>query len=286
MLYFFIFLVVVFLLFSRCENKSTTKIKYELNPDIGVTTPNCPYCGKELKKFPGKKTKCKNCENYIYVRTRAYDEQKILIKEDEIEEVSIEWEKKTGTFEWKEKERNKSLLIDVSKEMNQVINYLSSHYIDYCNYEEILSIKEEDRLILMQKIWKNYNFRGTEKDIIKEYPQYNKENLHFICIKEMARVFTFFHWKEDIKRWGSKNILVKIHLYDDWRTRFCDISDEINVFNTWNDEDEIINNSLRIWCGGSIDTEYVYFYQNGEYLKMTPNEFKRFCNRNGYKSII
>lgn len=60
--------------------------------EIGVTTANCPYCNIELNKFPAKKTKCKNCLNYIYVKTRPIDNKKVLIKENEIELIEKEWE--------------------------------------------------------------------------------------------------------------------------------------------------------------------------------------------------
>jgi hypothetical protein len=51
----------------------------------GITESVCPYCGIELSKFPGRKTKCKSCGNQMYVRTRPTDKKKVIIKEDEIE---------------------------------------------------------------------------------------------------------------------------------------------------------------------------------------------------------
>ena len=77
--------------------------------DIGSTEKNCPYCGVTLAKFPGQKTKCKECQNYIYVRTRPSDMQRILVKENELVRVEELWAIKNGThkdFLYKRKKYN------------------------------------------------------------------------------------------------------------------------------------------------------------------------------------
>jgi len=67
--------------------------------EVGSTEKNCPYCSVALAKFPGRKTKCKACQNYIYVRTRPSDEQRILVKESELVRVEELWAIKNGTHE-------------------------------------------------------------------------------------------------------------------------------------------------------------------------------------------
>jgi len=52
----------------------------------------CPYCGFKLEKSPSKKTKCKNCHNYIYVRTNLITKEKMLLTEDQIKELDKERE--------------------------------------------------------------------------------------------------------------------------------------------------------------------------------------------------
>ena len=191
---------------------------------------------------------------------------------------------------FKEKNKNNEAQIPVisaDKEMTDVYNYLTKHYLEYCNYEEILKINEEDRLPLMQLIWQHWGKRGVKKKIKEKYPQYKKADTDFICIKENARIYAYYHWIEHQKNYGCSGVLIKIGLYDDWRTRFCDIKDEINVFNTWEDEFEITQNSLLVFPYGRYDTikletEYIYFWRNGEYIKMTPEEFKKFCKVNNY----
>lgn len=52
----------------------------------------CPYCGEELMKFPSRKTKCPYCGKFIYVRTKPATNQRILIRDDQIEQIEQEWQ--------------------------------------------------------------------------------------------------------------------------------------------------------------------------------------------------
>ena len=105
------------------------------NSNIGITTPNCPYCGVDLAKFPGRKTKCKTCGNFIYVRTRPADNAKILIREDEKELIQIEWEKRNGTFEYFQKQRNE--LANIKLELQQTRNsgFVSDNDVKWVYYQ-------------------------------------------------------------------------------------------------------------------------------------------------------
>ncbi len=84
---------------KKIFSRSSTPIETKYREDIGSTEKDCPYCGVTLENFPGRKTKCKVCENYIYVRTRPSDEQRILVKESELERVEELWAIKNGTHE-------------------------------------------------------------------------------------------------------------------------------------------------------------------------------------------
>ena len=64
---------------------------------IGNTDPVCPYCSVTLEKMPGRKKRCPECKNDIYVRTRPKDNRKILIRSDEILAVEEQWSIKNGT---------------------------------------------------------------------------------------------------------------------------------------------------------------------------------------------
>lgn len=78
--------------FATNINKTEKDNILELK-EIGILTPNCPYCNIKLNTFPQRKTKCKNCNNYIYTRQRPIDFKKVLVKEDELKLIEEEWEK-------------------------------------------------------------------------------------------------------------------------------------------------------------------------------------------------
>ncbi len=181
--------------------------------------------------------------------------------------------------------KNSVYIINSENEMKDICEYLSRNYKDFCIYPQILRINENERLPILQYIWKDWENYGTQKRIIEKYSQYSKKDLRYICRIEQARIYTYYHWQEDKKNFGKSNVLIKIRLYEDWRTRFCDISDEINVFNSWLNIEEVTHNSMRV-CSSIIQeklqTEYIYFWRNGDYLKMTPPEFKIFCQKNNY----
>ena len=74
-------------------------VKQATLKEIGVAEPICPYCGNVLEKMPGRKKKCPNCSNYVFVRTRPLDGKKVLIREDQKEEMEEQWVIKHETYE-------------------------------------------------------------------------------------------------------------------------------------------------------------------------------------------
>lgn len=114
----------------------TGKLALQFNTKIGVETPTCPYCGCELVKFPGRKTKCKKCENYIYVRTRPADGKRILIKENEKQLIQIEWEKKNGTFEIRQMERNEFAQIKQKLQKLRKCDFVPDNDVYWNLYQE------------------------------------------------------------------------------------------------------------------------------------------------------
>ncbi|MCJ7770200.1 minor capsid protein [Candidatus Bathyarchaeota archaeon] len=58
---------------------------------IGNTEPLCPYCNYRLDKMPLKKKQCPNCKNFIRSRTRPLDNKKVLIKEEQVDELERQW---------------------------------------------------------------------------------------------------------------------------------------------------------------------------------------------------
>jgi len=49
--------------------------------------PECPYCHYLLEKMPQAKKKCPSCKKSIFVRTDPVEKKKILLREDQLEEL-------------------------------------------------------------------------------------------------------------------------------------------------------------------------------------------------------
>lgn len=291
--------------------KSTSKLP-ELD-NIGVDTPNCPYCKFTLNKFPSKKTKCKNCGEYIYVRTRPLDYKKVLIKENEIELIEEEWEKKKyinsipyNYIKTKES-KNEIQVIDASSKMNNIVNKLLANYKNYYNYSEILRIDKKDRLPILKRIWSNWAYRIDEKWYFYNYPQYNRDDLRFICEKEHIRVNILYHQQKYIDCWEkhhNSGFYFPLFVYFESmrehniayqkslekqnnmmflkpeNPKYCLIYDMDKVFDCWWVEDEthkwvdkysFIANTRPIT---EKDLSYSKFWINGELKKLSSDEFK------------
>jgi hypothetical protein len=63
---------------------------------IGFVDAICPYCSSALEKKPGRKKKCPDCGNFIYVRTRPIDRERVLVTEAQIAEIERQWEIMSG----------------------------------------------------------------------------------------------------------------------------------------------------------------------------------------------
>jgi hypothetical protein len=64
---------------------------------VGETDPICPCCEIALERMPGRKKKCPGCGEFIYVRTRPSDRQRILITEEQIPLIEELWAIENGT---------------------------------------------------------------------------------------------------------------------------------------------------------------------------------------------
>jgi hypothetical protein len=58
---------------------------------LGSASQACPNCGVVLARMPQKKTRCRDCKNYIYVRTRPQDRRRVLLREDQLAELERQW---------------------------------------------------------------------------------------------------------------------------------------------------------------------------------------------------
>lgn len=59
--------------------------------EIGNIDPLCPYCSVAIIKKPSRKSKCPHCGQYIYVRTRPIDRQRVLVTLEQASEIEAQW---------------------------------------------------------------------------------------------------------------------------------------------------------------------------------------------------
>jgi uncharacterized Zn finger protein (UPF0148 family) len=68
------------------SNQDDIKVKPE------EITPTCPYCYATLKKEPKGKTKCPNCKQPIFVKSRPSDRTKRPVTQKQAEDIDHEWD--------------------------------------------------------------------------------------------------------------------------------------------------------------------------------------------------
>lgn len=265
------------------ENQKIRSQKEEIIEQLGVTSPNCPYCGETLKKMPMRKTRCPQCGEFIYVRTNPKNNKTYLVQEDNVQELEAQW---------KNSKSNKELaVIDVSNEMNEVLKYLTLNYQNYCNYPQILQIKEDERLKIMQYMWKHWDIRINDKEMKKVFPEYNKILLNEIRDIEENRRYTYFKIQEFQERVQGKQPLIKIGWLplDYGMTQgICTIDTMIKVFEWYLKQyDEGVN------FPNYIEMPFTYFladipeckmalFRDDDFQVVTLKELKEFCRKNNY----
>lgn len=60
---------------------------------------DCPFCNKPLKKIPGRKTKCPNCSEFIFVRTDPKTKERVFVNEKRAHEIDEEWSTTISSYE-------------------------------------------------------------------------------------------------------------------------------------------------------------------------------------------
>ena len=68
-----------------------------INEPIGNPDAICPHCDQHLDKMPGRKKKCPHCGQFMFVRTRPGDGQRVLVTQDQAEQIEEQWSITNGT---------------------------------------------------------------------------------------------------------------------------------------------------------------------------------------------
>ena len=83
------------------ENNDSLFRGYEIKErEIVVTSPVCPYCMKALEKMPARKRKCPHCQKDIAVRTSPMSGERVLLKEDQVEQIETIWTEYRYSNKW------------------------------------------------------------------------------------------------------------------------------------------------------------------------------------------
>ncbi len=61
--------------------------------------PECPYCHAALAKIPGRKTKCPNCGEFMYVRTTPKGNVRTVVTKKEADKIDEDWSIVGGTHD-------------------------------------------------------------------------------------------------------------------------------------------------------------------------------------------
>lgn len=115
----------------------------------------CPYCKVELEKEPTRKTKCKKCGKYYFIKTHPYKKERVIVTEKEaieIDNIYHEEEIKTQIIELT---RRIGL---TEKDLKNKINKLKKKYP---NKKEVINYKEAFWWLISELIYnklKNNDF--------------------------------------------------------------------------------------------------------------------------------
>lgn len=101
---------------SKAKKKRASKL-----PLVGNIETVCPYCDSSLEKRPGRKKKCPSCGEFIYVRTRPSDNQRVLVTEDQAEIIEEQWSIVNGTQKefLRQKEEGKRVVAKERQELEK-----------------------------------------------------------------------------------------------------------------------------------------------------------------------
>jgi transposase-like protein len=77
---------------------------------------NCPYCSQSLEKEPVRKTKCKHCGNFYYIKRDPQDGIRKIVTEEQAQAFEQGWVQKQKMKELEEWERCKA---ELAKQLKQ-----------------------------------------------------------------------------------------------------------------------------------------------------------------------
>lgn len=118
----------------------------------------CPYCNAAFPKKPKAKTKCKSCGSIVFIRTRPYDDQKVLVTDVQADQISLEIELRRKIREFPENERIYQERISLLKQ--RLIHYQEAGYPGF----RVISVCDE-RCSIEEVNYHGHVFKFGSKDM-------------------------------------------------------------------------------------------------------------------------
>ncbi len=161
----------------------------------------CPYCGIILNKEIKRKTKCVECDNFMYVRTKV-NNKKVLVTEESADKIDEQWRIKNGTQEEYLKDKSK---FERKKEILE-----NKYKRSFTNNEIELRILHEESVNYLKN--KQYGSYSSCLSNISSIYERNMKELE-ISLKGYLKVCYL-----DLN--GAENITLNVKKEDEWL--FCD----------------------------------------------------------------
>lgn len=201
--------------------------------------------------------------------------------------------KKKKSYNKRKTKKKNVYVIDASKEMDLIYAFLTENYKRECNYEEINEIEENDRLSMLQWIWKRYDYHISDKKLKETFSKYDFSLVREIYIIESSRVFAFYHQMEFIDNYknSSKQPLAYIsspRLYNQGAEKqyFCRVKDILQVFSFLLQNRDEFGYTMPSFLIAPFDDfvskcehNYLYLWNHSEFAQYTPQELKKYCKK-------
>lgn len=218
-------------------SRKAQRLKRTLKP-VGNVGAICPHCNKLLDKKPGRKKKCPYCGEFIFVRTRPSDEQRVLVTEAQAEEIKEQWSIVNGTHgEYLAQKKHFSdekakLAKRFGREPSEndiKWSLLNKDLIDHANnanwglyrnakFEMAEILRKESRTspaleLYLEVLYLDVNGPNNtggirDPDLLKEFPPFNKKDA-FLAPGVVSRAVAIIQ-KLELDDKGAKSIFYKI----------------------------------------------------------------------------
>ena len=183
-------------------------------------------------------------------------------------------------------------VVDSAKGMKKVQKILADNYQDFITYPAIQQIADEDRLPLMQYIWKHWDNRIDYEKLYAKYSQYNKEILNRIEKVESARCHMYLKCQEFMEEYftSKTKTLVKVcPVGKSGYQYFCLVQNMYDVFEYYVKDTEDYEFShfpnYIAHYGSILEDKSIFFFAKNKFIPMDKETLLKLCKDAGIKDV-